>query len=91
MREGSAVAGAIGAALTVFFVILPFLLVVVLYLFFSVAMVVHGTDLRSTTVNVPLVMTGVAVATATLVTLLFVGVNLMGRSLTPAKRRKIDD
>ena len=87
MPEGSGAAGGIAGALVAFFVFLPALLVVALYLFFTIVTMVHGTDLRATTVNVPMMVTGVAVVTAVLVTLVFVGVNLVGRSLTPSKRR----
>ena len=87
VREGSGVAGGIAAALTAFFVLLPFLLVPVLYLFFTVVTMVHGTDLSASTVNVRLMLIGVAVIVAVAVTLGLVAVGVIGRSLTPAKRR----
>jgi hypothetical protein len=87
MPEGGGAAGGIAGALTTFFVLLPFVLVVVLYLFFTVVTMVHGTDLRGSTVNVRLMMAGMSVITAALVALVSVGVHFIGRSLTPAKRR----
>jgi hypothetical protein len=87
MREGSGVAAGIAALLTTSYLVLAFVLVVVLYLFFSVVLLVHGTDVRSTTINVPLMLGGVAVITGTLITLLYVAVSVIGRSLTPPKRR----
>lgn len=90
-REGSGAAGGIAGALTLFFAAVPFVLVVVLYLFFTVVTMAHGTDLRSETVNVPLMLAGVSVITGILVTLLLVAVSIAGGSLTPKKRRRDRD
>ncbi len=88
MDEGAGVAGGIAATLVVGFMVLPAVLVVVLFTFFTILGMVHGTDFRAATVNLPLLFTGVAVITATFVVLILVGVGLLGRSLTPRKRRR---
>lgn len=87
LREGSAVAGAIGAAILFGFLLLPALLAPLLFLFFTVMGMIKATSFRASTLNLPILLIGVVVVTTTLVVLLLVGVGVMGRSLTPRKRR----
>jgi hypothetical protein len=88
MREGSGVAGAIGATLLFGFVLLPALLVPLLFLFFTIMGMIKGTDFRASTLNLPVLFAGIALAVTTLIVLLLVAVGMIGRSLTPEKRSR---
>lgn len=90
MRQGGGVA--IGAAMAAFafLLFLPFLLVVFLYLFFTIYGMTKGTDLHASTINLSLWFSGLVVVTAALVVLMAAAVSIIGKSLTPPKRRKRD-
>lgn len=88
MREGSATAAGVAFTILFGFLLLPGLLVLVLYLFFTIMGMIKGTDLRASTLDLPILFTGVAVVVAALVLLVFGGVTMLGRSLTPKKRRR---
>jgi len=90
MREGSAVAIGIAVGAFVFLALLPFLLVVFLWIFFSIYGATKGTAFSASTVNLPLLFTGVAVITAALVVALMGAVSLVGRSLNPPRKRDPD-
>jgi hypothetical protein len=88
LREGSGIAGGIAAAILFGFVLLPALLAPLLFLFFTIMGMIKGTDFRASTINVPILMIGIVVIVTTLVLLLLVGVGVIGRSLSPPKRRR---
>jgi hypothetical protein len=88
MREGAGIAGGIAGMTVVFLTLLPFLLVVVLFTFFTIYGMTKGTRFEASTLNLAIWFTGVAVAVATLLLLLFGGIALIGRSLDPKKRKK---
>jgi hypothetical protein len=88
MDEGAGVAGGIAAIVVVGFVLLPALLVVALFTFFTILGMVHGTDFRASTVNLPILFAGIAVITAAFVVLILAGVEVLGRSLVPRRRRR---
>jgi hypothetical protein len=77
------VAVGIGIGLVLFLGLLPFLLVVLLYTAFSIYASTKGTAFAASTVNVPLMLTAVAVFTASLVVTVLGVVSLVGRSLHP--------
>lgn len=90
MREGSGVAIGIAAGVLVFLALLPFVLVVFLWVFFSIYGSTKGTAFSASTVNLPLLFTGVAVITAALVVALMSVVPFIGRSLNPPRKRDLD-
>jgi hypothetical protein len=86
--EGAGIAGAIGALLLFGLVLLPALVAVLLFLFLTIMGMIKGTDFRATTLNVPIVFAGLAAIVAAVVVLLLTGAGLIGRGLTPKKRRR---
>ena len=90
MREGSGVAIGIALGAIVFLAFLPFLLVVFLWIFFSISGSTKGTAFSASTINLPALFAGVAVITAALVVALMAVVSLIGRSLNPPRKRDPD-
>jgi hypothetical protein len=88
MGEGSGIAGAIASFVLLGVLLLPGVLVLLLFVFFTVMGMIEGTDFRASTLNVPVLLTGVAVVTTALVVAILAGAGLIGRSLTPRKRRR---
>jgi hypothetical protein len=81
---------AVGVGMTVFFllVLLPFALVVVFYLFFTVYGMTKGTAFSASTINPAVWWSGIAVLTASFVVLIAAAASLIGKGLNPPKRRK---
>jgi hypothetical protein len=71
-----------------FLVLLPFVLVVALYTFFTIYAMTKGTAFSSSSINLALFFTGLVVATAALGLVLMGAIAMVGRSLAPAKRRR---
>ena len=88
MREGGGIATGIGFAVFFYLLLLPLLLVVFLYAFFSIYALTKGTAFAAATINLPVWFAGVAVITAMLLALLMGVVSLVGRSLHPHRRRR---
>jgi len=88
MREGSGIATGIGLAVLFYLLLLPLLLVVLLYAFFSIYAMTKGTAFGAATINLSVWFAGVAVITALLCALLMGVVWLIGRSLHPSRRRR---
>lgn len=88
VEGGRGLGGTIGAMLLFGFVFLPALLVPLLFLFFTIMGMIKGTDFRASTLNLPILFTGIALIVTTLVVLLLAGAGLIGRSLTPKKRAR---
>ena len=85
---GDKPAGLIVAAVAVAtFVALPALIVPAFYLFANAYAIVTGTDFSSDTMNVPVFLTLLVLAVAMFVVAMAIGVGLVGRSLSPKRRR----
>lgn len=77
----------VAAAVIAVLVLTPALIVALFYLFANVHAVVTGSDFSSDTMNVAAFLTGLALTVATIVVLMSVLVGLIGRSLSPKRRR----
>ena len=86
--EGAGVAGAIAGTVVFGLVLLPAVLVVVLFVFFTIMGMIKGTDFRAGTLNLPILFTGLVIVTTALVVGILAGISLIGRSLTPRKRSR---
>lgn len=78
----------VAAAVIVVLVLMPALIVVLFYAFANVHAIVTGPDFSSDTMNVAAFFIGLALTVATAVVLLAVVVGLIGRSLSPKRRRE---
>jgi hypothetical protein len=88
MKEGGGIATGIGLAVFLYLLLLPLLLVVFLYAFFSIYAMTKGTAFGAATINLPVWFAGVAVITAMLLALVMGAVSVVGRSLHPLRRRR---
>ncbi len=88
MREYSGIAGGIAGAIFFFFASLAFVLVVVLYTFFTIYAMVKWSDFDAAHANVTFLLTGVAVISATLVVVLVAAISLAGRAMGKANLRR---
>jgi len=77
---------AIAGVLVMFFATLPFVLVVLLYLFMTVYAIVRAIGPGAGENPVPIVV-GFVLLTSALAVLIGVTVHFLGRSITPRKRR----
>lgn len=85
--EGSKGVGlAVAGVLVTFFTALPFVFIVVLYLFMTIYAIVRAAGPGSGENPITIVV-GFVLLTSLFVVLMAVTVHLVGRSLTPAKRR----
>lgn len=85
--EGSKGVGlAVAGVLVTFFTALPFVFIVVLYLFMTIYAIVRAAGPGSGENPITIVV-GFVLLTSLFVVLMVVTVHLVGRSLTPAKRR----
>ncbi|HZP90976.1 MAG TPA: hypothetical protein VFC04_08285 [Actinomycetota bacterium] len=87
MKEGGGIAIGIGVAVFVLLVLLPFLLVVALYTFFTIYGMTKGTDFRASSLDPAVWWSGLVLIVAMFAVLLATVVALAGRSLNPPKRR----
>jgi hypothetical protein len=88
MKENSGLALAIGAATIAFFVVLPVLTVVLVYLFVTTYAIVKAFGVGGVHPNPSTILIGVVAIVGTLVTLLTMGVALLGRSMDAKRRRE---
>jgi len=88
MKEGGGIATGIGLAVFLYLLLLPLLLVVFLYAFFSIYAMTKGTAFGAATINLPVWFAGIAVITAMLLGLVMGVVSVVGRSLHPPRRRR---
>jgi hypothetical protein len=89
-RGGSKGVGlAVGGIIVAFFATLPFIFVVILYVFVTIYAIVRAIG-PGTGENPVVIVVGFALITSALVILLGVAIHLVGRSLTPKKRRAKD-
>ena len=88
MKEGGGIATGIGLAVFFSLLLLPLLLAIFLYAFFSIYAMTKGTAFGAATINVPVWFAGVAVITAMLLALVMGAVSVVGRSLHPPRRRR---
>jgi hypothetical protein len=88
MREGGGIATGIGLVVFFYLLLLPLLVLVFLYVFFSIYAMTKGTAFGAATINLAVWFAGVAVVPALLLALLMGVVSLIGRSLHPSRRRR---
>jgi hypothetical protein len=86
MRKSSFEGIAVAAVLVVFLALLPFLLIVVPYTFFTIYGMTKGTTFGAESVNVGVIFTGVAAITALLVCLLGIAVWGIDRAMGPSRK-----
>ncbi len=91
VKEGGGIAIGIGFAVFVLLTLLPFLLVVALFTFFTIYGMTKGTDFSASTINPAVWWSGVALLVATFAVLLALAVAVAGRSLNPPRRRDRDE
>ena len=77
---------AIGVLAFVLLALLPFLIVVVFYLFANADAIVTGTGFGSRTLNVGTFLTGLVLTVAAMLVALGALVSLIGRALSPTRR-----
>ena len=81
--------GLVIAAIVVgFFVALPALIVPAYYLFANVTALVTGSDFDSDHLNVAVFLTGICIVVALMLVVMVVAVNLVGRALSPKRKRE---
>jgi hypothetical protein len=85
---GAPVGVAIGAVVTLFLVTVPFVLVVLVYLFVTIYGFTKGTALHGSTINVGVVFAGIAVIVATLLVGMAATVSLIGKAISPDRGGK---
>lgn len=85
MRGSRAVGLGVAAALVVGLALLPALVVVGFYAFANGYALVVGSDFSAETVNVGVLLAGLALTVALLLALVAAGVGLLGRSLSPRR------
>jgi hypothetical protein len=78
----------VAAAVVAILVLIPALVVVLFYAFANLHAIVTGWDFSSDTMSVPAFMAGLVLTVATVVVLMAVVVGLIGRSLSPKRRRE---
>jgi hypothetical protein len=78
---------AIAAIVLVVLAGMPIAVVMLFYTFANVVAIVTGSDFGSDTVNVPVLLAGLAVIVATGVLSMAAGVSLVGRTLSPKRKR----
>lgn len=78
----------IGLAVFLYVLLLPLLLAVFLYTFFSIYAMTKGTAFGAGTINLAWWFAGIAVITALLLAVLMGVVSLVGRSLHPPRRKR---
>jgi len=86
MRGSSFEGIAVAAVLVAFLTLLPFLLIVVPYTFFTIYAMTKGTTFGPASVNVGVMLAGVAGITALLVCLLGIAVWGINRAMGPSHR-----
>ena len=85
-RGSNAIGLAVAGVIVAFFAVMPFVILVALYLFLTIYAIVRaiGPGAGENTVTI---LVGFALITSTFATLLGVAIHLIGRSLTPKRRR----
>jgi hypothetical protein len=88
MKENSGLSLAIGVIAVAFFAFLPVLIVVLVYLFLTTYAIVKAFGVGGPHPNPSTILVGVVALVGTLVTLLTMGMALLGRSMDAKKRRE---
>jgi hypothetical protein len=86
MKEHSGLAIAVALGVLVFFVALPAAIVALVYLFGSVYAIVKAAGVGGRSPNPATILIGVVVIVSALVTLLYCGIAVIGRSMDPKRR-----
>jgi hypothetical protein len=88
VKENSGLALAIGGVTIAFFVVLPVLIVVLVYLFLTTYAIVKTFGVGGPHPNPLTILIGVVAIVGTLVTLLTMGLALLGRTMDAKRRRE---
>jgi uncharacterized protein YybS (DUF2232 family) len=86
MKEHSGVAIAVAACVVFFCLLLPAVIVTLVYLFGTVYAIVKGAGVGGRSPNAATVLIAIVVIVSTLVTLLYCGIGMIGRSMDPKRR-----
>jgi hypothetical protein len=86
MKEHSGIAIAVALGVLVFFAALPAMIVLLVYLFGTVYAIVKATGVGGRSPNPATVILAVVFIVSALVTLLYCGLGLIGRSMDPKRR-----
>jgi hypothetical protein len=86
MIEHSGVAVVVAVGVVFFFLLLPAAIVTLVYLFGSVYAIVKGAGVGGRSPNPATVLIAVVLIVSTLVTLLYCGIAMLGRSMDPKRR-----
>ena len=90
MKENSGLAIAIAAGAIFCFAVFPAVIVVLVYLFGTVYAIAKAIGVGGRSPNPGTVLIGVVLLVSTLVTLLYVGIAVIGRAMDPKKRAERD-
>lgn len=85
MRESGFIGLGIGLAIFVILALMPFLVVVVFYVFANVYALIRASDFHTSRMNLPVFFTGLVVSVALFPILLASVAALIGRSLSPKR------
>lgn len=88
MRENSGIALAIAASILGFFVMLAFVIVFLMFGFLFVYAIVKGFGPETAHASPTTVLVGLVVIVGTLTVALTTGIGMLGRSMTPRRRRR---
>ncbi len=88
MNDSRYIGLGVAAAMLAVLVLLPALAVVGFYTFANVYALIAGSDFSSDTMNVAVFLVGLVVTVATIVVGMAVAAGLVGRSLSPKRRRE---
>jgi hypothetical protein len=88
VKENSGLALAIGAVTIVFFAVLPVMTVVLVYLFLTTYAIVKAFGVGGPHPNASTILIGVVAIVGALVTLLTMGLALLGRAMDAKRRRE---
>lgn len=86
MKEHSGLAIFVAVGVIVFFVALPAVIVTLVYLFGSVYAIVKAAGVGGRSPNPATILIGVVAIVSALVTLLYCGIAVIGRSMDPKRR-----
>ena len=88
MRENSGIAVAIAASIVGFFMMLAFIIVVLMFAFLFVYAIIKAFGPDTAHASPTTVLLGLVVIVGTLTVALTTGIGLLGRSMTPRRRRR---
>lgn len=87
MKENSGLAGAIAGSIVIFFMALAFVIVVLMFAFLFLYAIIKAFGPETAHASPTIVLLGLVVIVGTLTLALTTGIGLLGRSMTPRRRR----